>query len=288
MMRLVVQHPRLEASTIDRFAAELGRAPDRASARVATWNGLTPDSRLRARLRILGEHHSVDANLVRMGLRLADFRLIVFDMDSTLITIECIDEIADHAGRRAEVTAITEATMRGEIADFAESLRRRVACLRGVPQEALQQVLDERVRLSPGVESLLAGVKAAGLSTLLVSGGFSYFTDALRARLGLDHARSNRLEVVDGRLSGRLVGPIVDADFKRDEVLRRCAAMGIEPKRAIVVGDGANDLRMMSIAGLSVAWQAKPIVRERADIALTHGGLDSLFDVFEEPGRSDS
>lgn len=257
--------------------------PDRTTECLACWSRLTHDPALHARVRALGAQCAVDAALVRSGLRLADFRLIAFDMDSTLITVECIDEIADHAGRRAEVAAITEATMNGEIEDFAESLRRRVACLRGVPAAALQQVLDERVRLSPGVEPLLAGVKAAGLATLLVSGGFSFYTDALRERLGFDHSRANFLEIVDGELSGRVLDPIVDADFKHDEVLRRCAALGVSPTQAIVVGDGANDLRMMSIAGLSVAWRAKPLVRDRADIALAHGGLDSLLNVFEHP-----
>ncbi|MGE0311557.1 MAG: phosphoserine phosphatase SerB [Lautropia sp.] len=279
-MRLVVQHPRLADAAIGCFAAEVGRMPDRRAADLATWDGLSPGSPTIARVRELGAALGVDADLVAADLRLEDFRLIAFDMDSTLITVECIDEIADFAGRRAEVSAITEATMRGEIADFAESLRRRVACLRGVPATALQSVLDDRVRLTPGAGTLIARAKAAGLATLLVSGGFTFFTDALRERLGLDHARANRLEIVDGTLSGRVVGPVVDAAFKHDELLRRCAALGIGPTQAIVVGDGANDLRMMSIAGLSVAWRAKPVVRAQAHVALGSGGLDALLNLF--------
>ena len=217
-------------------------------------------------------------------LRLQDFGLIAFDMDSTLINIECVDEIADAAGRKAEVAAITEAAMRGEITDYKDSLRRRVALLEGVSVEALQQVLEQRLQLNPGAQVLVQACKAAGLRTLLVSGGFTYFADAVCERLGLDDARSNVLEVVQGRLTGALVdqpwGDICDGDEKRRMLLATCERHGLGPHQAIAVGDGANDLPMMGVAGLSVAYHAKPRVREQAMVAIEDGGLDRLLELF--------
>ncbi|MEO8929376.1 MAG: phosphoserine phosphatase SerB [Caldimonas sp.] len=216
-------------------------------------------------------------------LRLADFGLIAFDMDSTLISIECVDEIADVAGRKAEVAAITEAAMRGEIADYKESLRRRVALLKGVAAAALQRVYDERLSLNPGADRLVAACRAAGLKTLLVSGGFTFFSDRVRDRLGLDFTRSNVLEIENGALTGRMVdqpwGDICDGDEKRRMLLETCAILGIEPSRAIAVGDGANDLPMMAVAGLSVAYHAKPKVRAAANVSIETGGLDRLLEV---------
>ena len=216
-------------------------------------------------------------------LRLTDFKLIAFDMDSTLINIECINEIADAAGRKAEVAAITEAAMRGEIADYKESLRQRVALLRGVTLAHMQEVLDKRLRLNPGAAELVHACKAAGLTTLLVSGGFTFFTDAVQEMLGIDWTRSNVLEVQDGLLTGRLVdqawGDICDGEEKRRMLLHICARLGIAPAQAIAMGDGANDLPMMAEAGLSVAYHAKPTVREKAMVAIHSGGLDRLLEV---------
>ena len=216
-------------------------------------------------------------------LRLADFGLAAFDMDSTLITIECIDEIAAVAGRGAEVAAITEAAMRGEIADYKESLRLRVSLLKGVPAAALQAVYDERLRFNPGAERLVAACRAAGLKTLLVSGGFTFFTDRVRDRLGIDYSRSNVLGIEGGTLTGRMVdqpwGDICDGAEKRRMLLETCASLGIPPSRSIAVGDGANDLPMMAEAGLSVAFHAKPTVRDAAIVAIDEGGLDRLFEV---------
>ena len=216
-------------------------------------------------------------------LRLADFGLAAFDMDSTLITIECIDEIAAVAGRGAEVAAITEAAMRGEITDYKESLRLRVSLLKGVPAAALQAVYDERLRFNPGAERLVAACRAAGLKTLLVSGGFTFFTDRVRDRLGIDYSRSNVLGIEGGTLTGRMVdqpwGDICDGAEKRRMLLETCASLGIPPSRSIAVGDGANDLPMMAEAGLSVAFHAKPTVRDAAMVAIDEGGLDRLFEV---------
>jgi phosphoserine phosphatase len=216
-------------------------------------------------------------------LRLRDFGLVAFDMDSTLINIECVDEIADAAGRKAEVAAITEAAMRGEIADYKESLRRRVALLKGVPVAAMQQVLDQRMQFNPGAQALVAALQAAGLKTLLVSGGFTFFTDVVRDRLRIDFTRSNVLEVADGALTGRMVdqdwGDICDGEEKKRMLLATCARLNLDPKRAIAVGDGANDLPMMGAAGLSVAYHAKPKVREQAMVAINEGGLDRLLEL---------
>lgn len=216
-------------------------------------------------------------------LRLADFRLIAFDMDSTLINIECVDEIADAAGRKAEVAAITEAAMQGVISDYKESLRQRVALLKGVPMSHLEQVYTQRLRFNPGAQQLVTAAKAAGLATLLVSGGFTFFSDRVRAGLGIDFARSNQLEVRDGVLTGRMLdqiwGDICDGAEKRRTLLELTSLMGISPAQTIAVGDGANDLPMMGAAGLSVAYHAKPAVRAHANVAINEGGLDRLLEL---------
>ena len=216
-------------------------------------------------------------------LKLANFKLIAFDMDSTLINIECIDEIADAVGLKPQVAAITEATMRGEIADFKTSLRRRVALLKGVSVLDMERVYAERLQLNPGAIELVAACKQAGMKTLLVSGGFTFFADRVAERLGLDFAKSNRLQVEGGLLTGELVsqawGDICDGKEKRKTLLETCASLGILPSQAIAVGDGANDLPMMGAAGLSVAYHAKPKVREQAMVAINAGGLDRLLEV---------
>jgi phosphoserine phosphatase len=216
-------------------------------------------------------------------LQLNSFKLIAFDMDSTLINIECVDEIADAAGRKAEVAAITEAAMRGEITDYKDSLRKRVALLKGVTVAHMEEVLNNRLQLNPGAEKLVKACQAAGMKVLLVSGGFTFFTDHVRDRLGINWTRSNVLEVVNGELTGRMVdqdwGDICDGEEKRKMLLQTCAQMGIEPFQAIAMGDGANDLPMMGVAGLSVAYHAKPKVREQAMVAIEEGGLDRLLEV---------
>jgi phosphoserine phosphatase len=216
-------------------------------------------------------------------LALKDFKLIAFDMDSTLINIECIDEIADAAGRKAEVAAITEAAMRGEITDFKDSLRRRVALLKGVPESALNEVFEERLRLNPGAKNLVDTCKAHGMKVLLVSGGFTFFADRVCHMLNIDFSRSNVLAIENGVLTGHVVdqawGDICDGAEKRKMLLHICVQMGISSSQAIAMGDGANDLLMMGEAGLSVAYHAKPKVREQAMVAINEGGLDRLLEV---------
>ncbi len=220
-------------------------------------------------------------------LQLSDFKLIAFDMDSTLISIECVDEIADAVGKKAEVAAITEAAMRGEIADYKDSLRQRVALLRGVTIADMEQVYTERLRINPGAAELIAACKAAGLKVLLVSGGFTFFSERVRERLGIDFTRANVLEVESGphcgQLTGRMVdqpwGDICDGAEKRRTLLEVASLLGIEPSQCIAMGDGANDLPMMGVAGLSVAYHAKPAVRAQAMVAINEGGLDRLLDV---------
>ena len=216
-------------------------------------------------------------------LALQQFKLIAFDMDSTLINIECIDEVADAAGRKAEVAAITEAAMRGEITDYKESLRQRVALLRGVPAAALHEVYNNRLRLNPGAQMLVHACQQAGLKTLLVSGGFTFFTDRVRDQLGLDFTRSNVFEIDNDVLTGRMVdqpwGDICDGAEKERMLLQTCQQLGISPAQSIAMGDGANDLPMMAVAGLSVAYQAKPKVRAQAMVAINEGGLDRLLEV---------
>lgn len=221
----------------------------------------------------------IDHGYVAADARLSEFAVLAMDMDSTLITVECIDEIADMAGVKPAVSAVTEAAMRGEI-DFAESLRRRVALLAGLPVTALEQVYEERVQLSPGAETLLARARERGLRTLLVSGGFDLYVDRLRARLGIDYARSNRFEVHDGKLTGKVEGTIFDAHGKAAALRDVCAGLDVPTARALVIGDGANDLPMMRTAGVSIAYRAKPLVRMRATHALDHSGLDGVLHLY--------
>ena len=216
---------------------------------------------------------------IKPPLHWSSFKAIAFDMDSTLINIECIDEIADAVGKKAEVAAITEAAMRGEITDFKDSLRRRVALLKGVPAESLAQVYEERLQLNPGALSLMDAAKAAGLQTMLVSGGFTFFAERVKARLGMHEAHANVLAIEGGLLTGEVIGDIVDGEAKRQHLISLCTRLGCPTSAAIAVGDGANDLPMMGVAGLSVAYHAKPKVREQAMVSIQEGGLDRLLEL---------
>jgi phosphoserine phosphatase len=280
MHGIVIQGPRL-APELVRRAAQLSaaRQTEWRGAQLARLSGFAAEPPAPA-LRELCEQAGVDCAFLDTPLRLADFRLAVMDMDSTLITIECIDEIADMQGLKPQVAAITEAAMRGEI-DFRQSLARRVALLKDLEIGSLQRVYDERLRLSPGAEALIAGFKAAGIKTLLVSGGFTFFTERLKARLGLDYAAANVLGVEQGRLTGTVVGPVIDAEAKAEKLRQTCALLGVDPSRATAIGDGANDLKMLAAAGVSVAYRAKPVVRAQARFAISHNGLDALLNLFE-------
>lgn len=218
----------------------------------------------------------LDVGFVPEGRRLGDFKLLVMDMDSTLITMETIDELADMIGIKAEVAKITESAMRGEI-EYDESLRRRLALLKGLDESALQRVYDERLRFSPGAETLLEKVRAAGIRTLLVSGGFSYMTDRLKPRVKLDYTHSNVLEIANGKLTGKVIGDIVNADMKRAMLLRVAAELGISRAQIAGVGDGANDLKFMVECGVSVAYRAKPVVRDKTTYAINHAELDAML-----------
>ncbi|MFM9434950.1 phosphoserine phosphatase [Janthinobacterium sp. CG_23.3] len=280
-MNLTLQGLDGSAAALERIAALA--APARTTvlgASAVRCEDISYSSGLRQTIEVAAQAARLDATYMMGVRRLSEFKLVAMDMDSTLITIECIDEIADMQGLKPQVAEITEAAMRGEL-EFSESLIRRVALLEGLDATALERVYVERLRLSMGAQKMLAGVKAAGLKTLLVSGGFTFFTSRLKETLGLDYTHANELEIVDGKLTGRVVGGIVDAEEKKRTVERVCAEMGITPGQAIVMGDGANDLRMMSIAGLSVAFRAKPVVREQADVALNFVGLDGVLTLFE-------
>lgn len=226
------------------------------------------------------QEHRLDCAVVPEGRRFADLKLLAMDMDSTLITIECIDEIGDLAGKKAEIAAITARAMRGEI-DYADSLRLRVGLLAGLGTDALQRVYDERLRLSPGAEVLVAACKKHGVKLLLVSGGFTFFTERLKQRLGLDYTIANELELRDGKLTGAVAGRIVDAAAKAARFREVAAELDAKREQTVAIGDGANDLLMMAEAGLSVAYRAKPAVKAQAHCALDYSGLDAVIALFE-------
>jgi phosphoserine phosphatase len=230
----------------------------------------------------------LDFGFVEEGRSLGDFALLAMDMDSTLISIECIDEIADFAGRKAEVSAVTACAMRGEI-DWPESLRRRVKVLAGLGEDCLGRVYSERLRFNKGAEKLLAAAKRNGVKTLLVSGGFTYFTDRVREALGFDFAYSNTLVVEGGKLAGSVTGALVDAHGKAAHVARLKRELSIPRERVVAIGDGANDLLMLAEAGTSIAYHAKPVVKEKAGYSLDYAGLDGVLNLFpDSPGLSAS
>jgi phosphoserine phosphatase len=233
----------------------------------------------RNHLRNLGVLHQTDIGFLPKHFAPGNIKVLAMDMDSTLINIECIDEIADAVGKKKEVSEITEAAMRGEIKDFSESLRRRVALLEGVPAEALEGVFKERLRLNLGARELIAGAHAKGIHTLLVSGGFTFFTQKLQAELQLSETHANQLEIINDHLTGKVLGNIVDGAAKAAYVEARCLALNTNKHAAVTMGDGSNDLPMMHGAGLSIGYRAKPIVKEKADMAFDHVGLDAWLDL---------
>jgi phosphoserine phosphatase len=280
-MNLIVQGRDIPTPSLKQLAKLTGAQAIEAVSPTA-FRLLAADDGPRAEVAAFCEANALDHGWVPAARRIRDFGLLVMDMDSTLITIECIDEIADMQGLKPQVSAITEAAMRGEI-DFAESLRRRVSLLEGLDQSALQRVYDERLQLSPGAETLLAVARAAGIRTLLVSGGFTFFTERLKPRLGLDYTAANTLDVNGGKLTGRVLGDIVDAQGKADWLNRVRTELKLSREQVIAMGDGANDLKMMAEAGVSIAYRAKPVVREKASYALNQVGLQGVIPLLGQP-----
>jgi phosphoserine phosphatase len=221
----------------------------------------------------------IDCALVPDSQRLSRFGLALMDMDSTLINIECIDEIADMMNLKPQVSAITERSMRGEL-DFASSLKARVALLKGLPETALQKVIDERLQANSGAVEWVAACKANNIKTMLVSGGFTLFANHVKTMLGLDYAVANTLEIIDGKLTGNILGDIVDAKRKAQELVKLRDELGLKADQTIAIGDGANDLKMMSAATVGVAYHAKSIVQQQATYALNHTGLDGVINLF--------
>ena len=275
-MKLVVQGAPLAPDTLDALRQAAGAT---AATPLGTDATRLDNAHHTLQLAAMCRDRGLDCSAT-LERRLIDYGLFVTDMDSTLINIECIDELADLAGVKAQVADITEAAMRGEM-DFGASLTRRVALLKGLPESARAEVYEQRLALNPGAEHLIRRLRDAGLHTILVSGGFTYFTDRLKQRLGFDETHANVLEIVDGRLTGRLDGPIVDAAMKAACLVAARTRLGLAHEQTIAIGDGANDLLMLREAGLAVAYRAKPVLRAAADVRLDHAGLDGLLHLLD-------
>ncbi len=281
-LNLVIQPPALTGDLIEHVAAIAeASGVQRLGTTAARILGVNNDTSIQDEVRVWGERVGVDTAYVTPGVRLNDCKLLAMDMDSTLINIECIDEIAAFGGVKEQVASITEAAMRGEIKDFSESLIRRVAFLKDLSTDVLQAVYDEKLRLNPGAEQLVKTAQQHGLKVLLVSGGFTFFTEKLKERLGLDAAHANVLEASEGLLTGRVDGRILDAQGKADTLTQLAFELGAKPAQIIAIGDGANDLKMLGLAGYSVAYRAKPVVRAQARYALNYSGLDGVLNWFD-------
>jgi phosphoserine phosphatase len=279
----VIQSPALDQQLIEQAAATAqANGVQRISKSAARLLDVAHDAETIKDLRQWGQARSIDIAMIEPGTKLSDCKVLAMDMDSTLINIECIDEIAAFGGVKAEVSAITEAAMRGEINDFADSLTRRVAYLKGLSVDVLQSVYEEKLRLNPGAETLVQTALQQGIKVLLVSGGFTFFTDKLGARLNLTHTLANVLETDgNGHLTGRVVGHIIDAQGKADALKAFATLHGATPAQTIAIGDGANDLKMLSLAHYSVAYRAKPIVQAQARFALNVSPLDAVLNWFD-------
>jgi len=239
-----------------------------------------PQNMLLEQLSNLRQRYDFDINIIPAQFEPKKVRLLFTDMDSTLINIECVDEIADFINVKPEVSAITDAAMRGDI-DFETSLRQRVALLKGLDTSVLERVFEERLKLNPGAEIMLKGLRVKGIKTALVSGGFTFFTERLKEQLGLDYAMANVLTEKKGKLTGEVSGAICGAQAKADFLLTQCEKLGISTSQVVAMGDGANDLSMMKEAGLSIAYHAKPKVQSEADVVLNHCGLEGVLGMLQ-------
>lgn len=287
MKDLVIQGPALSPEALDTFKVIC--MPERITLykRAARCVAVRDDGETRKAVQGLSDFWRLDSAFVDPSARLSDYRLLALDMDSTLVNIETLDEVAALAGKGEQVAVITESAMRGEV-DYKESLRRRVSMLAGIDADLLARVYDEKLALNQGAAELVSECRHQGLKTLLATGGFTFFTDRIKAKLNIDYTRSNELEIADGRLTGKVTGPhggeIVDAEGKARAVREACAEIGCATAKAIAIGDGANDLKMMQLAGVSVAYRAKPVVREQATYALNYSGLDGVLNWFLNDG----
>lgn len=273
-MKLVVQGANLTDSLLAQFTILSGAISlTQISDKVYRFDHV--NNLKQSQIQTLADSEKIDFAFLEEDVSLSNFKLLAMDMDCTFIQIECIDEIADMNGLKSEVAAITKASMCGEM-DFNESLTKRVALLKGLDASALVRVFEERLKLSPGAEIMLQNLKNAGVKTLLVSGGFTYFTERLKSQYGIDFTRANTLEIVDGKLTGNIIGTIINAEEKAKTLLRCCEELNISTERTIAIGDGANDIQMLATAGFSIAYHAKPKVKSVAKYALNYVGLDGV------------
>ncbi|MDO5667688.1 MAG: phosphoserine phosphatase SerB [Alcaligenaceae bacterium] len=281
MTYLVLQSPILDSQLREQIAA-IAEADQVIQVRnhVIRLNGFN-ESQL-PEIKSWCAQHKVDWAILDELRSLSDIKILAMDMDSTLINIECVDEIAGCAGRKTEVAEITEATMRGEIKNFSESLIKRVALLEGTSANCLQTIYSDILCLNPGAEALIESAQKHGITTLLVSGGFTFFTSRLKERLKLDYAYANQLEVLDNKLSGRVLGDILDGEAKQNYLSALMEQLDASPEQCIAIGDGSNDLPMMSKVHYSVAYMAKPKVQEEARFSINHSGLDAVLNFFED------
>ena len=229
----------------------------------------------------LRSHHSVDLNIFDQGFDYDNIKLMVSDMDSTLISIETIDEVARQVGLSNEVSFITEEAMQGQL-DFSESFKKRLSILKGVGTESFNKVYKNKMELNPGASELVQFLKSIKIKTALVSGGINFFAEKVSDVLGIDTYRANDVEIKNEALTGKVLGAVVDAKAKANYIEELCNYYGLSPKQVIAIGDGANDLEMMKLAGLSVAYLGKPILKKSCNIQINFGGLDSLIDFFDK------
>jgi phosphoserine phosphatase len=281
MKYLVLQSPILDSQLREQIAA-IAEADQVIQVRnhVIRLNGFN-ESQLQE-IQNWCQQHKVDMAVLDELRSLKDIKILAMDMDSTLINIECVDEIAGCAGRKEQVAAITEATMRGEIKDFKESLIKRVSLLADTSADCLQTIYNDILRLNPGAEALIETAQKHGITTLLVSGGFTFFTSRLKERLKLDYAYANQLEILDNKLSGRVLGDILDGEAKKNYISDLMEQLDATPEQCIAIGDGSNDLPMLSKVHYSVAYMAKPKVQEEARFSINHSGLDAVLNFFED------